>query len=129
MNTQKEGINIWLNYANADYETAFYNFEGARYPWALYIMLQALEKLIKAAIVANNKEIIKSHELNSLAEETNLNFSKEQIVNLKELNRDYKRIRYPDYQQNKYNTKEKVEPLLKQAEEIYLWILQQLKTY
>lgn len=126
----KSDTKQWLDIAKSDYESCLYLFKGAYYPQALYFICQAIEKVLKAAQVKFTSQVPKKiHQLESLAETTGLEFSADQKKFLEALAKDYGRIRYPDYGQTLYNTKTKVEPLIKRAEEVYVWILTKLENH
>ena len=118
----------WLNMAQSDFDTAWYLFSGARYPQAVYFLCQAIEKLLKASrIEKTNEAPEKIHRLENLTRHTGINFSDLQIKSLTTLSQHYSRVRYPDISQASYNTKKKVEPLMKKGKELYLWIRDQFK--
>ncbi|MCG3209286.1 MAG: hypothetical protein FOGNACKC_02907 [Anaerolineae bacterium] len=120
----------WLAVAQADYDDSLYLFQGARHPNAVYHMCQALEKLLKAAqIELTGQPPQKTHKLRSLAQETGLAFSKKHAAFLEQLSKDYNRVRYPDYQRTLYNTKTKAEPIIKQGQEVFQWILTKLNNH
>lgn len=120
----------WLDIAKSDYDSCLYLFQGAYYPQALYFICQAIEKVLKAAQVEFTSQVPKkTHQLESLAETTGLAFSADQKDFLEALAKDYGRVRYADYSQTLYNTKVKVEPIIKKAQEIYLWTLTKLENH
>lgn len=124
----KEETQEWLTIAQEDYSDSLYLFKGARYPNAIYFICQAIEKLLKAVQIESFDQIPKkTHSLTSLAKTSGLSFSEGQIQMLEDLFAHFNRVRYPDYQRTKYNTKAKVEPIIKQGKEIYQWILVKLK--
>lgn len=124
----KEITNKWLSFADSDYHSSCYLFDGARYPQAIYLACQAIEKLLKAVqIELSDKQPYKIHRLENLAKNSNLNFSDEQYNILTDLSKVYGTIRYPDIAQTNYNTKLKTEPIIKKAKAIYLWTLKQFK--
>jgi HEPN domain-containing protein len=105
-------------------------FKGARHPNAVYHLCQAIEKVLKAAQVELTNELPKKiHDLESLARQTKLDFSQADWQSLKELAQHYRRVRYPDYQRALYSTKAKVQPIINQGKELYLWIFAQLKNH
>jgi HEPN domain-containing protein len=64
----------------ADYDDSLYLFKGSRHPNAVYHMCQALEKVLKAVQIEFAHQIPKkTHDLESIAGETQLDFSPEQI--------------------------------------------------
>jgi len=118
----------WLEIAESDFDTAFYLFSGARYPQAVYYLCQAIEKLLKAIRIENTNDAPeKSHRLEHLTKRTGIAFTEEQMKELTLLSQHYSRVRYPDISQISYNTKKKVEPLMKRGKELYLWIKKQFK--
>ena len=70
-----------------------------------------------------------THNLKSLGRKSGLNLSEEQYAVLTDLFKHFQRVRYRDISQAHYNTKAKVEPIINQAREIYLWILTELKNH
>ena len=118
----------WLTIAKEDYSDSLYLFKGARYPNAIYHLCQAIEKALKAAqIEIANRMPKKTHDLERLGKKSGLPLSPDQHQTLDTLFKAYSQVRYPDYAQTKYNTKAKVEPVIKQGKEIYQWILAELK--
>lgn len=118
----------WLKLAEEDYQTALFLFKAARHPYAVYLMGQALEKALKAARIECLNETAKhSHNLESLGRHSGLNFSDVQYQALAEVFKHYQRVRYRDISQEHYNTKVKVQPIIDQAQQLYLWILHALK--
>lgn len=123
----KEEARNWLELADSDYDASLYLFEGARYPQALYLLCQAVEKILKAAqIELANQPPKKTHQLKSLASITGLLFNQEQTQVLRALDRDYQRVRYRDIAQTSFNTKDKTAPILEEGKALYLWIREQL---
>ena len=107
-----------------------YFHKAARHPNAVYLMCQAIEKLLKGAQVHLLKQTPKKiHHLKNLAKESGLEFSDSQLETLKVLTTHYERTRYRDLSQAHYNTKTRVQPIIKQGREIYLWILRELKNH
>lgn len=123
----KEEAKRWMIIADSDYESSLYLFKGSRYPQAIYMLCQSIEKLLKATLIEiANKPPKKIHRLENIAQESGLNFSEEQYNLLTDLSKHYSRVRYPDISRESYNTKIKVEPIMKEGKQIYLWIQQQL---
>lgn len=66
----------WLKLATEDYDTALYLFEGARHPYAVYFMCQAIEKLLKGIqIQLKQQQPRKVHNLRNLAKASGLRFN------------------------------------------------------
>jgi HEPN domain-containing protein len=113
----------WIALAAEDYEDSLYLFKGARHSNAVYHLCQAVEKILKAVQIERiNQPPAHTHDLGSLARKSGLPFSEAQLTALEELFRHYKKVRYRDYADRKYNTKAKVAPIIKQGKELYQWI-------
>jgi HEPN domain-containing protein len=80
----------WLDFANYDFKTAKWNFEGKIYTSACYASQQAAEKALKALILAKGKVIPKVHNLDRL------------ISELKSLGVDTRRIEKESQELDKY---------------------------
>ena len=114
--------------AKEDYESSLYLFKGAHHPQAVYYLCRAIEKVLKAAQIENLDQYPKKiHHLKILGEQSGLSLSVEQINALEDLTKHYHRVRYRDIGDTSYNTKAKVEPIFKQGQAIYLWILNTLE--
>jgi HEPN domain-containing protein len=126
---KSEAIN-WQQLAESDYEASLYLFNGAHYPQAVYLMCQAVEKLLKAAQIGlANQTPKKNHQIKTIAALTGLPFSEEQIQVFRRLDRDYKRVRYRDIAQTSYNTKAKTKLIIEDGKAVYLWIKAQFKDH
>jgi len=122
----RKGTLEWLEIADGDYEVGLAAYKMARYPQAIYMLCQALEKVLKAAQIEFAQEAPKkTHELEIIARQTKLEFSQEQYDTLEELGKIYRRIRYPDINQRFYNTKEKVFPIYGKLKNLYIWTKKQ----
>lgn len=123
----KQETEVWLELAKNHYDDALYLYDGRRYSMAVYCCHQALEMILKAAIVENaNEAPPKIHKLDELAKQTKLSISTEWLEDLAEITRHFWRVRYPDFQQYVYTSKEKVLPTIEKTKEVYVWILTQL---
>jgi len=79
----KDEAKFWLKQAKEHYEDALYLYKGRRYSMAVYCCHQALEKMLKAAIVEfAQKAPPKSHNLDALARLTKLLFPQEWVYRL-----------------------------------------------
>lgn len=124
----KSETNQWIKIAEADYKSGTYLFERGFYPQSIYLLCQALEKVLKAAQIEYANSLPKKiHHLHVIALETSLEFTKEQLEKLEELSKHYNRVRYPDISQAFYNTKTKTTFIVTSAKKLYLWIYKQLK--
>ena len=125
----KKETELWLAQAEEHRKDAEYCIKGSRYSLSLYSYHQALEKILKAAIVEFAGEIPpKSHKLDDLLKRSTLTPEEDSwYEDLAEITRHYWRARYPDYRQFIYTSKNKVEPTITQFESIYPWVKNKLK--
>ncbi len=126
MNEQE--INLWLEQAKEHWQDANWLLEGGRYSLCLYSCHQTLEKILKAAIVRFKNQVPpKGHQLENLARHSGIKLPKESWnEDLAEITRHFWRVRYPDFQQMIYTSKEKVMPTYDKTKEIYLWLVKEL---
>ncbi|MBI3955876.1 HEPN domain-containing protein [Candidatus Gottesmanbacteria bacterium] len=123
----KAETGVWFAQAKEHYEDAQYLYDGSRYSMAVYCCHQTLEKILKACIVEYKDTLPpKIHKLDTLAEQSGLDMSPEWLADLAEITRHYWRVRYPDFRQYVYTSKEKIDPTVTKTKEIYLWILNRL---
>jgi HEPN domain-containing protein len=107
-----------------------YLYDKARYPQAVYMLCQAIEKVLKGArIELLNAVPPKSHRLERLAVESGITFSNDQLQVLSELSKQYAVIRYPDFAQTRFDSKAKVRPIVEKAKELYLWTQRSLHNH
>jgi len=95
-------IKNWLLKAEKDVETAEDLYKSKHYDWCLFIWHLVIEKALKAKILSLNKPIIYVHDLKRLANETNIVFDQEQIINLNEITSFNLEARYDDYKLSFY---------------------------
>ena len=126
----KPDAKIWYEQGEEHIKDAEYCLNGARYGLSLYCYHQALEKILKAAIVEfTNKIPPKSHQLDYLLKETKLTVDNiHWFEELAKITQHFWRVRYPDIRLTKaYSSKEKIEMIVKSFEEVYLWVKNKLK--
>lgn len=124
----KEETKGWLLQAKEHFADAEYMYLGHRYSMCVYCYHQALEKILKAAIVERvGKLPSKIHNLDQLARESGLKFTDHDLEDLAEITRHFWRVRYPDFRKYAYTNKESVEPTTVISRKIYLWVSQQLE--
>ena len=71
----------------------------------------------------------KTHDIDQLLQQAKLDTDQLGIQNTKEITRAFMRTRYEDLSRQYYSDKNKVEPLIRQAQIIYLWIDKLLKNH
>lgn len=121
-------INYWLGLAEYDFETAIVMLNSKRYLYVGFMLHQCIEKTLKAYYLFLNLENQPpyTHSLLKLAEFSNLysimsDDYKDLLDMLEPLNIE---ARYPTHKERllKELTHEKCSDLLKNTEELYLWI-------
>jgi len=126
----KKETKEWLNIAKEDKEVAEMTWKTKRYVYAIMFWQQAVEKIIKAYIIeAINVLPRKTHDIDQLLQQAKLDVNILKIKDTKELTRAFMRTRYEDLSRKYYSDKKKVEPLIKQAQKIYLWIEEKLNNH
>ena len=88
MTDKEKQLKYWKDTAIDDLESIDYLFEGKKYVQALFFAHLALEKILKALWVKNNKENFppKTHNLTYLYENSNIELSEEQTDFLQTMN-------------------------------------------
>lgn len=127
---KEELIKYWIDASNIDFKAMENLFKSNDYVWSLFIGHLVIEKLLKALVVRNNKEIpSKIHDLNRLAEISFLNLDEER-KNLMDVITSFNiEARYPDYKKEFYKkcNYEFTSTYINQIKEVRLWLLEQLK--
>lgn len=123
----KPESNTWLDQAKEHLNDMEYLYNGGRYSMAVYCAHQALEKILKAAIIEKTNSLPpKMHKLDELAKLSQLDLKKSWYEDLAEITRHFWRVRYPDFQAYVYTSKNKIKPTIDKTKEVYLWISKQL---
>lgn len=123
-------IEYWLKSASHDLDVAKTLFQNQQYDWCLFIGHLVLEKTLKAFFVRDNQGVHPfTHNLLRLAENTKLHLSEEQLLLLADVNNFHIEARYPDFKFtfHKTCTKEFTEEYFNKIQEIYKWLLSQMK--
>lgn len=95
----KEETKIWFEQAEEHYSDAMFMYENSRYSGSVFFCHQALEKVLKAAIVEfANEAAPKSHALEHLLSLSKIKpLEKKWSNDLAEITRHFWRVRYGDY--------------------------------
>jgi len=126
----KKETREWLKIAKEDKEIAEMTLKTKRYIYAIMFWQQAVEKMLKAYIIEMvNVLPKKTHDIDQLIRQAKLDISELNIANAKEITRAFMRTRYEDLSRQYYSDRKRVEPLIKQAQKIYLWIEELLKNH
>lgn len=129
---QQDKVKYWVELADYDFETAQAMFETKRFLYVGFMCHQVIEKMLKAywSNVLEEPAALKIHSLSRLAEKSGLDkdMSEEQtdfIDSLEPLNIE---ARYPSYKDRLMNTltEERCKELIKQTDELRLWIKNRL---
>ena len=122
----EDQIKYWLDSADNDLDAAKILFSSGKYDWCLFVGHLVLEKILKAFYVLKNENEIppKTHNLLKLADSTDIELSKEQIIFLDEVNDFNLEVRYPEYKREFYKlcTKEFAEKYFHEIEEFASWL-------
>lgn len=125
----KEEAKIWFDLAQEDEKGAALLWENHRYGLAVFLFQQAVEKILKSYIVEyRNKVPGKTHRIEILIDEADLDLNELDRPDVAELSKAYIRVRYPDLSKQYYRTKERSQPLVKMAGSVYLWVKNKFKT-
>ncbi len=123
----KKEAKLWVDLAKEDFDDMEYMWKEKRYRGAVLFAQQAVEKIIKGYIVENkSKSPRRIHAIEELIKDTDLNIKEIGSPEVKELSKAYTRVRYTDLSMQYYPTRDAVEPLLKMARNLYLWVEKKL---
>ncbi|MCX5886190.1 MAG: HEPN domain-containing protein [Proteobacteria bacterium] len=123
--TRKEILDFWIKSSDTDFKVMNCLYKENHYAWALFIGHLVLEKLLKAHYVKKvGIEVPYTHDLNKIADLSNLNLTEEQKDFLDEVTTFNIRARYPDYKNRFYKkaTKEFAERYVKKIRNFRLWL-------
>jgi len=125
---QKDTIKNWLKSAEEDRKTAMDLFKLKRYGWSLFVFHLAIEKLLKAHLARQDKEVIFTHKLVKLARLANLEITEKQKSQLAEISEYNIEARYDIEKMAFYKKADKIytQRWLKICQEIYLWLRKML---
>jgi len=84
----------WLKQAQHDLKMAEKNLKIRGYDVAAFLAHQSVEKLLKSILILEDKEVVKTHKLDRLAQLANL--PPDIIDQIIDLTEDYAISRYPD---------------------------------
>ena len=122
----KKQIDYWLNGAHEDWTVAKELIEKGHSRHGLFFGHLALEKLLKAHVCLYQQDLApRIHNLIRLSELTGLSFNQDHIRLLAEMNAFNIECRYPE-SLTPAPTMREAKKYLKQAEEIFLWLIKQL---
>lgn len=98
----KEQIAQWREMAQRDIASAERNFRPGDYQWCLFLWHLAIEKMLKAILIQQDKELIKSHNLVYLAKRTGITLSEIDETELEVITGFNLEARYDEYKREFY---------------------------
>lgn len=123
----KEETNLWVEKAQEDLDDALYNFGGRRYGITAFLSQQAVEKILKAALVElEEKRPPKTHDLVYLSETCGLEIPEKWQSIFEEMTKSYFRVRYPDIGRRYFTKPEMAKKHLEFTKEFLPWVLEKL---
>ncbi|MFO8082321.1 MAG: HEPN domain-containing protein [Armatimonadota bacterium] len=123
------GANEWLKFAKRDLDAARSLFAGGDYAWMLVTCQQAVEKLLKGAIITRTQQKPpRTHNLVQLAKRTGLEFEEKQMELMRELGIAYIESRYPATSAGEGDlTVEQAMSYLSATREVCEWLLRRIR--
>lgn len=121
-------IEKWLKQAEADMQTAKNSFKSKDFYASAFWCQQSVEKILKAFLLQNNLEVLKTHSVVLLAKKLNLPKSMTEKISL--LEPIYQATRYPNIPEKllyEEFDEFKVKKLIIIAEEVLAWIKEMMK--
>ena len=118
----------WIRQSDYDMDTAKYMFNGRRYAYAVFMCHLAAEKVLKGLYQQRTDEIPpQTHNLVYLLSQLGIKPEKSMAKSIALLNEANIATRYPESLEvlQKNYTEEVTSKILKQSEEIILWIKEQ----
>ena len=101
--SQEEAVKYWVDSAQDDWDVVQSLLKSAKYNHALFFLQLALEKLIKAVHISQKDESpLYVHNLVLLAQKAGIEFSEEELADLKEISSFNVSARYDSYKRDFY---------------------------
>lgn len=124
----KDLFNLWIEKAKESLDDAIHSFKSHRYGLTAFCCQQALEKILKAAILKlKNQRPRKIHDLLPLARESGLELPEDYFTEIAKISKFYFLVRYPDISRKFFATPEIAKDTLEKTKEVYQWIENKLK--
>jgi HEPN domain-containing protein len=82
---KKDAIGYWVAQSGRDIATATDLFVTNHYDWSLFMWHLAIEKILKACIISQDKQPLYIHDLYRLAQEAHIELTPELIAELNEI--------------------------------------------
>ena len=124
-------VKHWIERSQYDLDTATAMLDTGRYLYVSYMCQQAVEKLLKAIIAQQGKKNFPIHNLNRLAEisEISDDLSPKQFNFIAELTPYHFEARYGDYKEklSEIIDEKKAHQVYKKTLEIHKWLYQKIR--
>ena len=120
-------VEYWLDGARYDMDTATTMYEKGRYPYALFVGHLAIEKLLKALVVARTGEHAPyTHSLPLLAAKLDFKLPRALLKHLSRFMEFHFEARYPDEQKKFYRkcTKEFTKRNMQHVGKAFQWLIE-----
>ena len=130
--SQEEAVKYWISSAQEDWGVAKSLLKSAKYNHTLFFLQLAIEKLIKAVHVSQKDESpLYIHNLVLLAQKAGIEFSEEELADLKEISSFNISARYDSYKRDFYKkaTREFAIEWMKRGENLKIKLINLLKEY
>lgn len=129
--SKKEIIEHWITMSARDWQSVLALQKAGQFVHALFFSHLVIEKIIKAHWIQDNEENnpLKTHDLEILYNQTNLQLSNDQVDFLRIMNSWNIEGRYQDYKDKFYRntTAAYCESKLKQVDDLHQWLLSELQ--
>jgi HEPN domain-containing protein len=124
----EDDFTLWLEKAKESLDDAIYSLDSHRYGLTAFCCQQALEKILKAAIIRlKKKRPRKIHDLLPLLRESGLRMPENYTTEIAKISKFYFLVRYPDINRKFFATPEIAKSTLQKTKEVFLWIKNKLK--
>ncbi len=130
--SQEEAVKYWIDSAGEDWDVAQSLLKLDKYNHTLFFLQLALEKLIKAVHVSQKDESpLYIHNLVLLAQKAGIEFSEQELADLKEISSFNVSARYDSYKRDFYKkaTNEFAVEWMKRGENLKIKLINLLKEY
>ena len=130
--SQEEAVKYWIVSANEDWDVAQDLLKSNKFSHALFFLQLSLEKLIKAVHISRKDEHpLYVHNLVLLSQKADIEFTDNELADLKEISSFNVTARYDSYKRDFYNkaTREFASEWMKRGENIRIKLISFLEKY
>lgn len=128
MDDKTNAIKRLIESAEDNIKVAEDMYNLGHYSWCLFMWQLGLEKLVKALLVSQDKEVLYIHNLTKLAQDADLNPDTKQCDELAEITKFNLEARYENYKLDQYKkaTKEYTDKWTKICKGYQVWIISKI---